>query len=75
MPHALYRVGMADTDVQNSIASHAQGFDKVSTPEATTERPSLPDQIEADRYLTAKRNLNRPSRGLIFNAIKPPGAV
>jgi hypothetical protein len=66
---------MAESDIQDAITSHAQGFDKVVTPEATTERPSLPDQIEADRYLTAKRNLVRTNKGVIFNTIKPPGAV
>jgi hypothetical protein len=66
---------MAENDVSDAITSHAQGFDKVVTPEVTTERPSLPDQIAADRYMTAKRNMQTTRKGVIFNAITPPGAV
>lgn len=60
-------------DLEDSISTSAQQPRKVTGDEGSIEQHSLPDQIEADRYLKANA---AASRGLGIRHVKiiPPGA-
>lgn len=61
---------MPEEPLDQSIRENAQGPDKATGDSGSVEQHSLPDQIEADRYLAAKSK----SRGLRFSKFVPPGA-
>ena len=64
---------MAD-DLDDTILQNAQGPARASGDAGSVEQHKLPDQIEADRYLAAKKAAKSKSRGLGFNKLVPPGA-
>ena len=64
---------MAD-DLDNTILENAQGPAKASGDAGSVEQHKLTDQIEADRYLSAKEAAQAKNRGLRFNKLVPPGA-
>ncbi len=62
-------------DVSNAIESNAQGPKSAMNDGEQVTAHSLPDQIEADRYLTAKSANASRQKGVIFQRLKPPGSV
>jgi hypothetical protein len=62
-------------DLSDAIAENAAAPAQVSTDAGTVRQHPLSDQIEADRYLASKEAVTRPTRGLRFNKLVPPGAV
>ena len=61
-------------DLDDTIEQNAKGPAKASGDAGAVEQHSLPDQIEADRYLASKEAAKKPQRGLRFNKLVPPGA-
>jgi hypothetical protein len=61
-------------DLDETIEQNAKGPAKASGDAGSVEQHSLPDQIEADRYLASKEAAKQPQRGLRFNKLVPPGA-
>jgi hypothetical protein len=64
---------MAD-DLDDTIRDNAQGPAKAAGDAGSVEQHKLPDQIAADRYLSAKDAAKSKRRGLRFNKLVPPGA-
>jgi len=64
---------MAD-ELDETIRQNAAGPAKVAGDAGSVEQHSLADQIAADRYLASKNAAKKPSRGLRFNKLVPPGA-
>lgn len=64
---------MAD-DLQDRIRQNASGPAKAAGDAGSVEQHKLTDQIEADRYLSAKAATKSKTRGLRFNKLVPPGA-
>ncbi len=65
---------MPEEPLDQSIRENAQGPAKATGDSGSVEQHSLPDQIEADRYLAAKQAAKSKSRGLRFSKFVPPGA-
>jgi len=63
-----------DDDLKDTIRDNAQGPAKASGDSGSMEQHKLPDQIAADKYLSAKAAARSKRRGLIFNQFVPPGA-
>lgn len=61
-------------DLENTIEQNAKGPAKVSGDAGSVEQHPLPDQIAADRYLSAKNAVKSKYRGLRLNKLVPPGA-
>ena len=61
-------------DLEQSIHDNAAGPAKASGDSGSMEQHKLPDQIAADRYLSAKDATKLKSRGLRFSKLVPPGA-
>lgn len=61
-------------DLDEPIRRNAQGPVKASGDAGSVEQHKLSDQIEAARFLASKDAAKRPSRGLRFNKLVPPGA-
>ena len=64
---------MAD-DLEQSIRENAQQPAKAAGDSGSVEQHSLPDQIEADRYLASKQATRSKRLGLRFTKVIPPGA-
>jgi len=64
---------MAD-DLDDTIRDNAAGPAKASGDAGSMEQHKLADQIEADRYLAAKKAAAQKGRGLRFSKLVPPGA-
>jgi len=64
---------MADEEIEDAIEQSAKGPRRASGDTGSIEQHSIPDQIEADAYLAAKR---AAKRGLGIRHVKliPPGA-
>jgi len=60
-------------ELEETIRQNAQGPAKASGDAGSVEQHSLPDQIEADRYLASKGAAANTKRGLRFNKLVPPG--
>jgi len=65
---------MAD-EVTDAIEENAKGPKKASGDSGSFEQHSLPDQVEADKYLASKKAMKSPSRGVRFSKLIPPGAA
>jgi hypothetical protein len=65
---------MPDQPLDQSIRENAQGPAKASGDSGSVEQHSLPDQIEADRYLASKQATKAKFRGVRFTKLAPPGA-
>jgi hypothetical protein len=63
---------MAD-DLKDTIRENAQGPAKAAGDAGSVEQHKIAEQIEADRYLSAKEAAKSKSRGLRFNKLVPPG--
>ena len=64
---------MAD-DFDQTIRENAQGPAEAHGDSGGIKQHSLPDQIEADRFLASKQAMKSKARGLRFTKIRPPGA-
>jgi hypothetical protein len=62
------------TELDDTIRDNAQGPAKAAGDAGSVEQHKLPDQIAADRYLSAKDAAKSKRRGLRFNKLVPPGA-
>jgi hypothetical protein len=59
--------------LDDTIRQNAQGPAKVAGDAGTVEQHPLSEQIEADKYLSAKEAVQKKQRGLRFNKLVPPG--
>jgi hypothetical protein len=60
-------------ELRQKIEQNASGPKHVRTDAGEVEAHDLRWQIEADKYLSAKRAVQSKSRGLRFNKLLPPG--
>ena len=60
-------------DLDETILENAQGPAKASGDAGSMEQHSLPDQIEADRYLAAKKAARSKGLGITVKKLVPPG--
>jgi hypothetical protein len=61
--------------LEDKIRENAEGPAKAAGDAGSVEQHKLTDQIEADKYLTAKEAAKSKSRGLRFNKVVPPGTA
>jgi hypothetical protein len=61
------------TDLESVIIDNAQGPAKASGDSGSMEQHSLPDQIEADRYLESKKAARSQGLGIKLKKLVPPG--
>jgi hypothetical protein len=61
-------------DLSEQIESNAEGPKQVTADGLTVQQHSIPDQIAADQYLSAKSAATKKHRGLRFTRLLPPGA-
>ena len=66
---------MTDEPLDQSIRENAQGPAEAHGDSGGMKQHSLPEQIEADRYLASKQAVKSKSRGVRFTKIAPPGAA
>jgi hypothetical protein len=59
-------------ELRQKIEENASGPKRVRTDAGEVEGQDLRWQIEADKYLSAKRAVQSKSRGLRFNKLLPP---
>jgi len=60
-------------EIRDAIESTAKGPARVRTDAGEVEAQSIPDQIEADKYLASRAAASTKARGLRFNQIVPGG--
>ncbi len=60
-------------NLEDTIRQNAQGPAKVAGDAGSVEQHPLSEQIEADKYLSAKEAVQKKQRGLRFNKLVPPG--
>ncbi len=65
---------MAD-DLEKTIRENAAGPASASGDAGSVTQHALRDQIEADKYLEAKKAAKASCRGLLFSKLVPPGTV
>jgi hypothetical protein len=61
-------------ELDDTIEQNAKGPAKASGDAGSVEQHKLAEQIEADKYLAAKKGVKQPRRGLRFNKLIPPGS-
>jgi hypothetical protein len=62
-------------ELASKIDTVAQGPKRVRTDAGEVESQSLPDMIEADKYLAGRNATAASNRGLRFNKLIPPGTT
>ncbi len=62
-------------EIRDAIEENAQQPSHANVDGVDITQQPLKDQIEADRYLSSKTGVGKPTRGLRFNVMKPPGAA
>jgi hypothetical protein len=60
-------------DLTQTILDNANGPSKASGDSGSMEQHSLPDQIEADRYLESKKAARGKGLGIRLKKLVPPG--
>jgi hypothetical protein len=65
---------MPENEIDQSILDNAVGPKSAESDGQKVEQHSLKDQIEADRYLNAKKAMKNKNFGLKIGRIIPPGA-
>ena len=60
-------------NLDDTIRQNAQGPAEVSSDAGTVKQHSLNEQLEVDKYLSAKEAVKKKERGLRFNKLVPPG--
>ena len=66
---------MSENDLENAIEENATGPKKASGDSGSVEQHPLKDQIEADRYLAAKKAAQAKGLGIKLARISPGGTV
>ncbi len=61
-------------ELDDTIEENAKGPAKASGDAGSVEQHPLTEQIEADKYLEAKKAVKQPKRGLRFNRLIPPSS-
>jgi len=59
--------------LENAIRENATGPAEAEVDGVRTQQHSLPDQIEADRYLESKKASRGKGLGVAFKKLVPPG--
>jgi hypothetical protein len=62
-------------ELDDTIRENAQGPAKASGDSGSMEQHSLPDQIEADRYLESKKATRKKGLPIGLKRIAPPGTI
>ena len=62
-------------DLEQTIRENAAGPKRAQGDSGSVEQHDLKDQIEADRYLAAKDAVRKPTKGLRFTKLVPPGTA
>jgi hypothetical protein len=62
-------------DLATAIETNASGPKKAAGDSGSVEQHPLPEQIEADKYLSGKTAADANHRGLRFTKLVPPGTV
>lgn len=62
-------------DLSPEIEQSAKDPKRVTVDGNSAENQPLSEQIEADRYLEAKKAVKRKDRGLQITKLKPPGSI
>lgn len=65
---------MPDTTIEDAIRDNAAGPKKAQGDSGSVEQHSIPEQIEADRYLASKEAAKQ-GLGIRMTKVVPPGAV
>lgn len=65
---------MSDTTIEEAIRDNAAGPKKAQGDSGSVEQHSIPEQIEADRYLASKE-ASKQGLGIRMTKVVPPGAV
>ena len=65
---------MAD-NLENKITENAEGPKRARGDSGEVEQHNLKDQIEADRYLNAKKAAKTKGLGIRISKLVPPGAT
>jgi len=60
-------------DLEDTILENAQGPAEAKGDAVSVKQHSLPDQIEADKYLAGKRATANPAKAFARVKIVPPG--
>ena len=60
-------------DLEQTIRENAAGPKRAQGDSGSVEQHPLPDQVVADRYLVSKEAVKKPSKGLRFTKLVPPG--
>lgn len=63
-----------ENDLEQTIRENAKAPAKVTGDSGSVEQHPLKDQIEADRYLAAKKATKAKNAGLRLAKLIPPGA-
>jgi len=66
---------VSKTDLDNTIEENATGPKKASGDSGSVEQHPLKDQIEADKYLAAKKAAQAKGLGIKLAKISPGGTV
>jgi hypothetical protein len=61
-------------NIEDAIEQNAKGPKRVQVANQSVEQQPIADQIKADEYLASKAAAKKPSMGLRFSKIVPPGA-
>ncbi len=61
------------SELDDTIRENAQGPAEVHGDAGGMRQHSLPDQIEADRYLESKKAARRKGLGVALKKLVPPG--
>lgn len=62
-------------DLADRIAENAIAPKRASSDAGSVEQHSIGDQILADQYVKRNGAARKPTRGLLFTKLIPPGAV
>jgi len=66
---------MSEADLDSTIEENATGPKRASGDSGSVEQHSLKDQIEADKYLAAKKAARSKGLGIKLAKIAPGGTV
>ena len=61
-------------NLDDAIRDNASGPARAQGDSGSVQQHSLPDQIEADRYLASKQAAAAPAKALRLTRLIPPGA-
>lgn len=66
---------MSDEQLDEKIKENAVGPKSAESDGQKVEQHSIEDQIEADRYLNAKKAVRKKNLGIRLGKLVPPGSV